>query len=83
MYEIAASRFRDHLKSEVDRAIREHQPLRVTRRRRGDFVVLGAEDWSAIEETLYLNQVPGLNESIHRASKESTVKGTHLKNILW
>ena len=83
MYQITTSRFRDHLKSEIDRVIREHRPLRVTRHRGGDFVVLGAEDWSAIKETLYLNQIPGLNESIRFASKESSVKGTRLKNILW
>ena len=81
--EITANRFRDQLKAEVDRAIREHRPLRVTRRRGGDFVVLGAEDWNAIEETLYLNRIPGMVKSIQRAAKESTTKGTALKDLNW
>ncbi len=83
MNEITANRFRDQLKAEVDRAIREHRPLRVTRRRGGDFVVLSAEDWSAVEETLYLNRVPGLVKSIRRAAKEHHNKGTRLKELAW
>ncbi len=83
MNEITANRFRDQLKAEVDRAIREHRPLRVTRRRGGDFVVLSAEDWNAVEETLYLNRVPGLAKSIRRAAKEPIGKGTALKDLNW
>lgn len=83
MNEITANRFRDQLKTEVDRAIREHRPLRVTRRRGGDFVVLSAEDWSAIEETLYLNHVPGMVDSIRRAAKEPLSKGIPLKELDW
>lgn len=83
MNEITANRFRDQLKAEVDRAIREHQPLRVSRRRGGDFVVLSAEDWSAVEETLYLNRIPGLVKSIQRAAKEPVSKGTRLKALDW
>lgn len=83
MNEITANRFRDKLKSEVDRAIREHRPLRVTRRRGGDFVVLSAEDWSAVEETLYLNHIPGMVKSIQRAAKEPVSKGIKLKELDW
>ncbi|MGH8362353.1 MAG: type II toxin-antitoxin system Phd/YefM family antitoxin [Gammaproteobacteria bacterium] len=83
MNEITANRFRDQLKSAVDRAIREHRPLRVTRRRGGDFVVLSADDWSAIEETLYLNRMPGMVKSIKSAAKEPLAKGTGLKDLSW
>ncbi len=83
MHDITANHFRDKLKTEVDRTIREHRPLRVTRRRGGDFVVLGAEDWNAIEETLYLNRIPSMVKSIQRAAKESTSKGTALKDLNW
>lgn len=83
MNEITANRFRDQLKAEVDRAIREHRPLRVTRRRGGDFVVLSAEDWSAIEETLSLNHVPGMVESIQQAATEPVDKGIPFKDLDW
>jgi prevent-host-death family protein len=83
MTEVSANRFRQHLKHEVDRAIAEHRPIRVRRRRGGDFVVLGAEDWRAIEATLALNQVPGLVDSIHRAAAEPLADGTPLAELDW
>ena len=83
MTEVSANRFRQHLKREVDRAIEEHRPIRVRRRRGGDFVVLGADDWRSIEETLALNQVPGLVESIHRAAAEPLADGTPVDELEW
>jgi antitoxin YefM len=83
MTEVSANRFRQHLKYEVDRAIAEHLPIRVRRRRGGDFVVLGADDWRSIEETLALNQVPGLVDTIYRAAAEPLAKGTPLAELGW
>lgn len=83
MNEITANRFRENLKSEVDKVIREHRALRVTRRNGEGFVVLGEEDWQAIEETLYLNQVPSLVDSIRRAAEEPLEKGTPLEKLKW
>lgn len=83
MPEISANNFRDNLKTEVDRVIENHDVLRVSRRRGGDFVVLSAEDWEAIAETLYLNRVPGMAESLHTAAKEPLEKGTDLKDLEW
>jgi PHD/YefM family antitoxin component YafN of YafNO toxin-antitoxin module len=45
--------------------------------------VLGAEDWRAIEETIYLNQIPGLVDSIHKAANEPLEKGTLLEKLRW
>jgi PHD/YefM family antitoxin component YafN of YafNO toxin-antitoxin module len=43
MNEIIGNYFRENLKSEVDKVIREHKVLPVRRRNGEDFVVLGAE----------------------------------------
>ena len=83
MKEVSAHRFRQNLKTEVDKVVAEHDVLRVTRRRGGDFVVLAAEDWSAIEETLYLNRVPGLVESLRSAAEEPLEDGTQFKDLEW
>ena len=69
MNEITANRFRDQLKAEVDRAIREHRPLRVTRRRGGDFVVGSADDWSAIEARIAREVMPNLVGRIARTDE--------------
>ncbi len=83
MKEVSAHRFRQNLKTEVDKVIEEHDVLRVTRRRGGDFVVLAADDWSAVEETLYLNRVPELVESLRRAAEEPLENGTRLEDLEW
>jgi len=81
MLETTANEFRQSLKAKVDDCINNHDVLRVRRRNGEDFVVLGEEDWRAVEETLYLNQFPGLVDSIHRAADEPISEGTMLENI--
>lgn len=83
MNQVTADHFRQHLKSEVDRIIEDHEVLHVTRRRGGDFVILSAGDWRAVEETLHLNRVPGLVESIRRAAVEPLEEGMPLEDLSW
>ncbi len=83
MKEMTANYFREHLKKAVDEVIENHDVLRVTRRRGGDLVILSADDWRSIEETLHLNQVPGLVESIQQASREPLDDGTKLEELDW
>jgi len=83
MQETTANEFRKRLKAEVDNCIRSHEVLKVKRRTGENFMVIGEEDWRAIEETLYLNQFPGLVESIHSAAQESVSNGTPLEDIDW
>ncbi|MDD6310847.1 MAG: type II toxin-antitoxin system Phd/YefM family antitoxin [Firmicutes bacterium] len=33
-------------------------------------VIISEEDWSAIQETLYLNSIPGFSESVEKARLE-------------
>ena len=40
------------------------QPVTITNNKGKNGVLIGEEDWNAIQETLYLNSVPGLMESI-------------------
>ena len=62
------NKFRDSLKSFVDQVVSQHLPLRVTRRRGADFVVVSAEDWERDQETLYVLQ----NSSLMRQIAESS-----------
>lgn len=83
MRETTANEFRKTLKEKVDNCIKNHEVLRVKRKNGENFVILGEDDWSAIEETLYLNRVPGLVESIHSAAAEPLAEGTSLERIDW
>ncbi len=44
-------------------------------------MILGEEDWRAVEETLYLNQFPGLVDSIRKAAEEPISEGTALEDL--
>lgn len=81
MIETTVNEFRKTLRAKVDECINNHEVLRVKRRNGENFVVLGEEDWRAVEETLYLNQFPGLVESIHKAAAEPITEGTALEDI--
>lgn len=83
MKETTANEFRKTLKSAVDNCIINHEVLRVLRRNGENFIVIGEDDWRAIEETLYLNQFPGLVASIHEAAAEPMEEGTPLEKIDW
>ena len=83
MLETTANEFRKTLKEKVDTCIRNHEVLTVKRRNGANFVILGEEDWNAIEETLYINRVPGFVESIHFSAAEPLADGTPLEEINW
>ena len=38
----------------------------------GNAVLLSEEDWNAIQETLFLNSIPGMTESIQKGMETST-----------
>ena len=48
------------------------QPITITNNRGKNAVLIGEEDWKAIQETLYLNSIPGMSQSI-LASKEKEI----------
>ena len=83
MPETTSNIFRKTLKSQVDNVIANHEVLKVKRRSGENFIVIGEKDWKAIEETLYLNQFPGLVESIHEADREPIEEGTPLEELDW
>jgi PHD/YefM family antitoxin component YafN of YafNO toxin-antitoxin module len=83
MLETTANEFRKTLKEKVDTCIKNHEVLKVKRRTGANFVILGEDDWRAIEDTIYLNRVPGLVESINLSAAEPLAEGTELHEIEW
>jgi antitoxin YefM len=63
MTTITASEARTKLYRLIDDAARSHEPILITGKR-GNAVLLSEEDWSSIQETLFLLSVPGMRESI-------------------
>jgi len=75
MESTSVNRFRENLKSFVERVVANHEPLKVTRRRGEDFVVVSADDWRQEQETLYVLQNRDLMRQI-AASVETHAGGT-------
>lgn len=69
MAAVSATTARANLYRLIDQVNDEAQPLTITGQR-GNAVLIGEADWQAIQETLYLQSVPGLAESIREARAE-------------
>ncbi len=69
MSTLTASEARASLYRLIDQAAESHQPV-VIAGKRNSAVLVAAEDWEAIQETLYLLSVPGLRESIRDGMAE-------------
>lgn len=59
----------------IDQVNEDSQPVTITGQR-GNAVLIGEEDWQAIQETLFLASVPGLTESIRAARAEGVEAGS-------
>jgi antitoxin YefM len=69
MQSITATEARANLYRLIDEAAQSHAPVLISGKR-SDAVLVSSEDWSAIQETLYLLAVPGMRESIKAGMAE-------------
>ncbi|MGN8158692.1 type II toxin-antitoxin system Phd/YefM family antitoxin [Salinisphaera sp. RV14] len=60
---ITATEARSNLYRLIDETAESHEPI-VIMGKRNRAVLVSEDDWSAIQETLYLLSVPGMRESI-------------------
>lgn len=65
-----ASEARANIYRLMDQAVESHQPVTISGKR-NDVVLIAAEDWQAIQETLHLLSLPGIRESIREGMTES------------
>lgn len=77
---ISASEARSNLYRLIDEAAASHQPIRITGKR-NSAVLISAEDWSAVQETMYLLSIPGMRESIREGMAEPV--GECAKGLDW
>ena len=74
MDSISVNQFRENLKTYVEQAVSEHEPIKVTRRAGDDFIVISADDWEREQETLQVLQSSSLMTQIAESM------GTHNSN---
>lgn len=75
MTAVSATSARANLYRLIDQVNEESEPLTITGQR-GNAVLVGEEDWRAIQETLHLESVQGLAKSIRRARAEGIEAGS-------
>lgn len=80
MATLTASEARANLYRLIDQTAESHQPVHIAGKRT-NAVLLSAEDWQAIQETLHLLAVPGMRESIKEGMAEPL--GDSAKELDW
>ena len=80
MNALSASEARANLYRLMDETASSHKPVLISGKR-NNAVLIGADDWSAIQETLHLLSVPGMRESIKAGMAEPL--GKSAKALKW
>ncbi len=80
MHTLTASEARANLYRLIDETTKSHEPV-VISGKRNSAVLISAEDWSAIQETLHLLAIPGMRESIKAGAAEPLAKSA--KQLKW
>ena len=80
MQALSVSEARANLYRLIDEIVESHQPIIISGKR-SSAVLLSADDWSAIQETLYLLAVPGMRDSIKVGMAEPLAKSA--KALKW
>ena len=76
MTTLTASQARIRLYQLLDQTSQSHRPVQITGRRSAA-VLISAEDWKDIQETLHLVSIPGMRESIIKGMKEPISRSSH------
>ena len=80
MHVLIASEARANLYRLIDQTAESHEPILIAGKR-SSAVLLSAEDWKAIQETMHLLSVPGMRKSIRDAMAEPLNKSA--KELPW
>ncbi|MCA0435531.1 MAG: type II toxin-antitoxin system Phd/YefM family antitoxin [Actinobacteria bacterium] len=67
MLTISLSDLKAHLSENVERAEREHEQYTITRNGRPAVVMISADEWESIQETLFWLSQPGIFDAIEEA----------------
>jgi len=73
MTTLTATEARKRLYALLDALADSHEPIQITSKR-NTAVLVSEADWRAIQETLYLNSIPGMRASIRRGLKTPVEK---------
>lgn len=64
------SDLKSHLSEYADRAELEHEQFTITRNGRPTVVMVSADEWESLQETLFWLSQPGIHESLREAEDD-------------
>jgi PHD/YefM family antitoxin component YafN of YafNO toxin-antitoxin module len=64
----------------INKIAENHQPV-IIKGSQNDVIVVSKEDWSAIQETIYLNSIPGYVDSIHESINSLREEWVNAKDL--
>lgn len=67
MTSISATEARNNLYNLISEVNSSSEPITITNKRGKNAVLISEDDWNALQETLYLNSIPGMADSIINA----------------
>lgn len=68
MTSVTATAARRDLYNLIAQVNEECKPVTISNTKGKSAVLIGEDDWSAIEETLYLDSIPGMSQSLLEAA---------------
>lgn len=83
MTAISITKARSNLYQLMEEVNNNCEPITITNSRGVNGVLISEKDWNAIQETLYLNSVPGMVKSILNAENEEGGQTVYKKGEEW
>lgn len=83
MGSVTATAARKDLYNLIARVNENSAPITITNNRGKGAVLIGEDDWAAIEETLYLNSIPGMSASLEEGMAESASNCVGEDDLEW
>lgn len=71
MTSVTATAARQDIYNLINRVNEDCKPIAITNSKGKGAVLVGEDDWAAIEETLYIMSVPDMTEKLMKAHDES------------
>lgn len=79
---VPVTKARQNIYKLIDESIKHSEPVQITTKK-GNAILIGEDDWRAIQETMYLLSIPGMRKSIIEGGKEEIEECTKLEDLDW
>lgn len=83
MTSITATALRQNIYQTIAQVNANCEPIAITNSKGKGAVLVGEDEWAAIEETLYLNSIPGMAESLRAGMNEPLDECVSEDELAW